>query len=117
MPIRKIRKICQVCGSTTTNTDGYCDKCRRYTRNRGTACNRGYDGLWRKVRLSKLAISPYCECNKCPIAQCENRGDLRIADTVHHIIPISKHPELRLSINNLMSVNTECHARIEAYNE
>jgi 5-methylcytosine-specific restriction endonuclease McrA len=36
------------------------------------------------------------------------------ADQAHHIKPLLTHPELAFVLDNLMSLCTKCHARIES---
>ena len=73
-----------------------------YDKHRGSAAERGYDAIWQKVRRRKLRRNPVCEeCNREP------------ATTVHHIIPISENPRLRLRADNLMALCRDCHERIE----
>ncbi len=62
---------------------------------------------WRKVRKMKLNEYPLC-------ANCEVVGLTVTADMVHHIKPVSEHPELAFDIDNLMSLCNQCHNSIEA---
>ena len=73
--------------------------------NRQNSGHRGYDALWQKVRKIKIMRNPTCE-------QCDKQGVDKIATIVHHIMPIDTHPELRLSMDNLMSLCNECHEEI-----
>ena len=71
---------------------------------------RGYDSAWRKVRDRKAKQSPLCErCLKVgryiPIKE---RVDGK-PGVVHHIKPVDKFPELRLSMENLESLCWMCH--------
>lgn len=47
---------------------------------RGTASSRGYDGRWRKTRLTFLAQHPLC-------CRCEEEGRVEPATVVNHRIP------------------------------
>jgi 5-methylcytosine-specific restriction endonuclease McrA len=81
---------------------------------RKTSHKRGYDNAWRKLRKAKLTKDPTSECNICPIkSRCSDFGKTFAADTVHHLKPVSKYPDLRLAWSNLMSVSRSCHERIE----
>ncbi|MCD8124263.1 MAG: HNH endonuclease [Lachnospiraceae bacterium] len=40
-------------------------------------------------------------------------GEVVAADTVHHIRPLRTHWEKRLSLDNLMSLSSDTHSRIE----
>jgi hypothetical protein len=57
----------------------------------------GRSGQWPKVRDEHLAKFPKCAC-------CN-----RIADTVHHLIPVAVAPMLELDPNNFASVCDKCH--------
>ena len=79
---------------------------RQYDRERGNSGERGYDAQWQKVRDIKAAKNPLCEeCLK------EGRPDTPL-DVVHHIKSIESHPELRLVMDNLMSLCISCHDQI-----
>jgi len=59
---------------------------------------------WRNCRRIKMANNPLCE-------ECLKKGKLVEAEEVHHIIPIDTKQgwELRLNLDNLESLCTECH--------
>jgi len=78
---------------------------RRYDKSRGNSGERGYDAQWQKVRTIKANQDPLCE-------ECLKAGLLVPLDVVHHIKPIETHPELRLVIENLMSLCTFHHEEI-----
>lgn len=110
MPLRPQRPCrARRCPNLTRDKSGYCtdhihliDADRREAdKYRESATSRGYDWQWRKVRAVKLAQNPVCESCGYP------------ADTVHHIQPVEKYPDLRLAIDNLMSLCRECHEKIE----
>ena len=66
---------------------------------------------WKAVRNLKRAQSPLCEDPHGDHA----RGKRSVTATqVPHIEPLATHPELALSLDNLMSVCTSCHAKTEA---
>jgi len=72
-----------------------------WERKRETAVQRGYDTRWSKVRSVKMSQNPICEmCNVKP------------AEMVHHKAPVSEMPDLRLVLDNLMSVCRRCHEMI-----
>jgi 5-methylcytosine-specific restriction protein A len=108
---------CKHCGCTELTRDqcGYCEthkadadqrKREAYTeadRYRGSARSRGYDKRWEKVRALKLRRDPLCE-------DCKSEGRYIPAKEVHHIIKVSDRPDLRLVLDNLMSLCTRHHA-------
>ena len=70
-----------------------------YDAERGTAAERGYDSLWQRARLHKLAVQPLCEfCG-------------RAAEHVHHIHTIKAAPGERLAMANLVSLCRVCHGK------
>ena len=108
------------CPNTVEHNQTYCPDCliaevqrnkkkaREYEQDRGSSYERGYDLQWRKLRKYKLKINPLCECPNC----LNGRLRVRAATVVHHIKDIETHPELRLVMDNLMSVTTKCHEKI-----
>ena len=56
---------------------------------------------WRKVRKQVLAMRPICE-------YCDRPGE-----QVHHVQPLHTHPELAFVDENLASVCTACHSKLE----
>jgi 5-methylcytosine-specific restriction protein A len=52
-----------------------------------TAAQRGYDGKWRKARISFLQEHPLCE-------YCEQDGRIEQATVVNHRIPHKGDPQL-----------------------
>jgi len=108
----KFLKPCDRCKRNLTDKK-YCEDCeaivakqnkRSRTDNREPASKRGYDRDWKKLRDYKLLIDPLCECENCKKYEV-----IKQADVVHHIKPVAEYPELRLSLNNLMSMSRECH--------
>jgi 5-methylcytosine-specific restriction protein A len=61
---------------------------------------------WMTLRLEALQRDNY-ECQ-----QCKQRGKYRKADCVHHIKEVKPHPELALTLDNLMSLCNTCHNEI-----
>src|SRR5947209_3633475 len=66
--------------------------------NRPSACRRGYDAAWRKIRLRFLALNPLCE--KCQ----------RPAEDVDHRTPLARGGTHDFSI--LRPLCHRCHSRI-----
>ena len=60
------------------------------------------DKRWKKLRGQKLRQNPLCE--RC---ECENR--VKLADEVHHIVPLQENIDLAFDYNNLQSVCLLCH--------
>jgi 5-methylcytosine-specific restriction protein A len=69
---------------------------------RGSACKRGYDRAWQKVRAVHLQREPLCRF-------CFEQGTLRPADVVDHVQTINERPDLRLDRANLRSLCKPCH--------
>ena len=103
---------CSEPGCTELVDSGRCPLHRRQHDNRRQAstAKRGYDWKWERLRLSKLAANPLCEIGWC-------RGDgpmAHVATEVHHVIPITEAPQLRLEWSNLQSACEPCHRRKDA---
>lgn len=88
---------------------GMCSRCgpvrrddAQYDERRGTAAQRGYDGLWQRARRVKLAEQPLCE-------ECLRQGRVRAAALVDHIVPMADGGA-RLDPENWQSLCEECHA-------
>jgi 5-methylcytosine-specific restriction protein A len=108
---------CKHCGCTALTRDksGYCEAhkaeaderkreaWRASDQHRGSARERGYTKQWEKVRAMKLSRDPLCE-------DCEREGRYIPAKEVHHIIKVSVRPDLRLVMDNLMSLCTHHHS-------
>ena len=78
---------------------------RAYDEQRGNSGERGYDAQEQKVRSMKAARDPICE-------MCLKEGIISSLDIVHHIKPIKSHPELRLVMENLLSVCVAHHNKL-----
>ena len=65
---------------------------------------------WKRVRRQKLMGWPLCED---PFSDHARRGATETAKQVHHVQGLATHPELAYVLDNLMSVCTRCHARLE----
>lgn len=74
---------------------------------RGSAASRGYDAAWQRVRGFALRRDNYL-CQLCLAA-----GRVTPAQDVHHRRKVVRAPELRLDLENLVSVCRECHDRAE----
>ena len=78
--------------------------------NRVNSGLRGYSHDWQKVRKMKIRQDPCCEA-------CDKQGVDTIATVVHHIKEITTHPELRLTMSNLVSLcwnhHEEVHGRLK----
>ena len=103
-------KPCRHPGCKRLAKESYCDEHkrdqeRRYAERRSNSGQRGYDARWQKVRAIKAANDPLCE-------QHLKQGAIVPLDVVHHIKPVETHPELRLVLDNLMSLCTACHEAI-----
>ena len=72
---------------------------------RGNSVSRGYDAAWNKVRNMKANRNPLCE-------MCLLKNIEKPLDVVHHIKDIEHYPELRLVMENLLSLCTEHHEGI-----
>lgn len=89
---------------------GYCPAHQRerrieYDARRGKTAERGYNATWRYTRDAKLRQDPYCELQ----IHCEPNTP---AEEVHHIVPISERPDMRLIMSNLQSACKSCHSAI-----
>jgi 5-methylcytosine-specific restriction enzyme A len=70
--------------------------------NRQSACNRGYDSKWQRVRLSYLAKHPLC-------IECEKQGITELAVVVDHIKPHQGNKQLFWDNNNWQSLCIRHH--------
>lgn len=107
----KSKKPCSFPGCPRLTDGGRCEQHNRkerieYDASRGNSGERGYDGQWQKVRAMKLSQDPLCEAHL-------KQGSVVAATMVHHIKPVETHPELRLVMDNLMSLCNPCHEEVE----
>lgn len=107
MPQRYLRP-CAEPGCDELTREGYCETHKRdaaqYDKWRGTSSQRGYDGRWRKARVTYLRRHPLCvECNKT--------GRLTPATVVDHIKPHKGDQKLFWSVDNWQSM---CKAHHDA---
>lgn len=75
---------------------------RLQDKRRGTATQRGYDAVWRRLRLLQLHKEPLCRF-------CAQMGRSVEAQAVDHIVSIKEAPHLRLEPSNLRSLCKRCH--------
>lgn len=66
---------------------------------------------WQKVRELYLDECPMC-CD--PFGTHRHEGQERPAEQVHHKVAVVEQPELCYINENLASVCTQCHARLES---
>ena len=99
-------KLCP-CGAVTDARGKSCDKCGRGKKRatQGTT-KAGYDGAWKNLSVRYREEHPLCE-------QCAKSGIATPADEVHHIVPITEAPWLRLEWNNLMALCVPCHRSMD----
>lgn len=69
-------------------------------RMRNRITNQRYNSEWRPVRALHLQIEPACR-------RCGSPERLE----VHHILPVSTHPHLRLEQSNLCTLCHGCHLK------
>lgn len=67
---------------------------------------------WKRVSKMKLSLNPICED---PYKEHARRQLTETAKQVHHIVGLKEcaNDERAYSLDNLMSVCTRCHARLE----
>lgn len=81
---------------------------KRYDEQRGDSTRRGYDRAWRKVRAVKVSLNPLCEL-------CVREGKVTPAQEVHHVQPVATNPDLRLALENLVSLCAAHHRHVERH--
>jgi 5-methylcytosine-specific restriction protein A len=74
-----------------------------YEKTRETAVKRGYTRRWQRLRGIVLAQEPMCGCLDC-------KNTALVANLVHHIDGNAKNN----SLENLLSMNDDCHNRLHA---
>lgn len=95
--------LCQ-CGQTHKRGER-CPKCKP-AKPEQTTGERGYDWQWRKLSERIRKDRPLCE-------HCLTKGKVWPATECHHKIKIADAPHLRLDVDNIMSVCSECHRELE----
>ena len=101
-----MNRACRVSSCHGIVRSGVCGYCGRSSQvrsqdRRPPAARRGYDSRWRKIRAVVLASESLCR-------QCIERGSIKSADLVDHIIPLrggGTH-----GIANLQPLCRSCHA-------
>lgn len=118
-----IKKICAKAGCSALVDIGmkYCDKHKGQEQIEKTERNRYYDEHirdqksrefyhsreWLAVREQALIRDNYlCQ-------HCLRDGLLTPADMVHHKLPIKTHWNIRLNLDNLVSLCNNCHSKID----
>lgn len=61
---------------------------------------------WTQLSLRKRTADPLCEC-------CLEDGKVTPASEVHHVVGVDESESLRMQWDNLMSVCSECHDKLE----
>jgi 5-methylcytosine-specific restriction protein A len=67
-----------------------------------TTKQRGYGADWKDLSERYRAQYPLCE-------DCLKEGKVTPSSEVHHIVPISDDPSLRLTWTNLVALCNNCH--------
>jgi 5-methylcytosine-specific restriction protein A len=75
------------------------EQAKRMRDKRPSAARRGYGREWQQIRAAHLAAHPVCEESGCR----------RLAEEVHHIVPLRKGGTNDAS--NLMALCKHCHSR------
>jgi len=95
-------KFCR-CGAVVDAAGcGRCSK-RRKPMEYKTTKQRGYGSDWKDLSERYRAQYPLCE-------DCLKAGRVRPSSEVHHVVPISVEPSLRLEWTNLVALCANCHA-------
>ncbi len=72
---------------------------RRHPR---TTTERGYGWDWQQLRANVLRQQPLCK-------DCEAKGMVTPATEVHHVTKIKHRPDMRMEVENLMTLCGRCH--------
>ncbi len=104
-----------------------CSRCRKRMQ-AGASCScikirhREYDRFSRNQKAKAFYVSSEWERTRKTVLEMDEgidvylymtEGELVLADTVHHIIPLMDDWEMRCEIENLMSLNHDTHSMIE----
>jgi 5-methylcytosine-specific restriction protein A len=110
------RKPCAVPGCPALTSSRWCAVhakqpaiSRPYDERRGSTAERGYGTDWRRLREVALRRDFHL-CQRC----LETKNRPTPATEVHHIVGIDIAPELRLDIDNTLSLCGPCHKLITA---
>ena len=117
MPSR-LATACRAPGCPNRATaHGYCDAHQHLVRQnrreawqqadsqRGSARERGYGGAWQRLRAYVLRTEPLCR-------HCAAKGIVKPATMVHHMDPISEGNPNLPSVDRLIPLCDECHAKL-----
>lgn len=105
------------CPEIVRGKESYCEKHRTQARRetdrlldkrRGSARRRGYDARWERFREWFLQRPGKQYCHRC----LELEGEFAKAEIVHHIIPVSERPDLRLVPDNCLPLCHKCHNEV-----
>lgn len=100
------QRNCCRCGVCVGPTSTYCLPCHNKNQNKGKSRLRTIFNVspgWKKVRAECFTRDDYtCQ-------HCKERGGYLHA---HHIKYYSEYPELRLELNNLLTLCKSCHNRV-----
>ena len=69
---------------------------------RGSSTQRGYDYVWQQTRRRYLQEHPLCH-------DCIARGEVKLAEHVHHVKKVKEFPELRLDPSNFLGLCATDH--------
>ena len=83
---------------------------KRSDDNRPNANARGYTKRWKKRRDAFIASHPLCE-------HCRQRGEIKGAECVDHIVPHRGNAGLFWDESNWQSLCNRCHSRKTARGE
>jgi 5-methylcytosine-specific restriction protein A len=99
-------RLC-ACGAVLGIRVRECHQCGRGKKRatQGTT-KAGYGWDWQQLRSRFIAENPLC-------VECAKGGVATSADEVHHIVPITESPWLRLEYNNLMALCVACHRAMD----
>ena len=68
---------------------------------------------WARLRRQQLQAHPLCQCPLCR----EGEREITEANTVDHIEPVDKRPDLAFDQANLQSMSAACHSRFKQSQE
>jgi 5-methylcytosine-specific restriction protein A len=121
---RAAKKTCGKPGCPALTENGYCEKHQRnnpriaarkqFDQQRGTTKERGYTGVWRRLRLIILIRDPFCMigtiCDPADPTTGKRVGRRAPSNEVDHIIPAALRPDLFYEETNLQGACKACHS-------
>jgi 5-methylcytosine-specific restriction protein A len=117
---RAAKKTCGKPGCPTLTDTGYCEKHlqdsprKMFDKQRGTTKERGYTGVWRRLRIMILRRDPFCTigtvCDPPDPVTGKSSGRRSPSTEVDHVIPASLRPDLFYDESNLQGACHECHS-------